>query len=141
MIRRLDHVAVLVKDTDSALAFFRDGLGLRVASQERISHPPARLTYLELGNAYLQLVEPLDDSSPIAEDLRRTGEGIHHVCFGADDVAEGLATLGGEPERLGSGRGRVSGFLQGPAPHGVRVELTEFDRDADVDESDGWLPR
>ena len=28
-----------------------------------------RLTYLDCGNAYIQLVEPLDDASPIAEFL------------------------------------------------------------------------
>jgi catechol 2,3-dioxygenase-like lactoylglutathione lyase family enzyme len=32
VLRRLDHVAVAVRDTDQALRYFRDRLGLAVAS-------------------------------------------------------------------------------------------------------------
>jgi methylmalonyl-CoA/ethylmalonyl-CoA epimerase len=134
-LRRLDHVAVVVRDTEQALAYFRDGLGLRVARSEEIPTPHVRLTYLDAGNAFVQLVEPLDPEHELARFLDEHGEGLHHVCFGVDDVrsaAEELAPPGAPEVRLGSGRGRVSGFVPGPASHGVRVELTEFDLDEDV---------
>lgn len=44
---------------DPALAYFRDRLGPRVERSEVIEAVRVRLTYLDLGNAYLQLVEPL----------------------------------------------------------------------------------
>ena len=141
-LRRLDHVAVAVRSTDEALRYFRDRLGLRVAHSEEIPVPSVRLTYLDCGNAYIQLVEPLDESSPIAEHLREHGEGLHHICFGVDEVAYALAALaepGAPPAKLGSGRGRVSAFLPGPARHGVRVECTEFSYEQDVESAPGWL--
>jgi methylmalonyl-CoA/ethylmalonyl-CoA epimerase len=142
LLRRLDHVAIVVRDTQSALEFYSDRLGLSVASSEEIASPHVKLTYLDAGNAYVQLVEPLDDTSPLAGWLDEHGEGLHHICFGVDDVAEAVAALsdpGAAEVVLGSGRGRPSGFLSSAAAHGVVVELTGFDLAEDVDGVRGYL--
>lgn len=141
-IRRLDHVAVAVRDTDQALLHFRDRLGLRVVLSEEIPVPPVRLTYLHAGNAFLQLVEPLDPEIELARFLDERGEGLHHVCFGVDDPLEAaveLAPPGGPAPVRGSGRGRVSSFVPGGPVHGVRIECTEFRHGEDVDAEPGWL--
>ena len=135
LLRRLDHVAVVVRDTESALAFYSGKLGLSVASSEEVASPHVKLTYLDAGNAYLQLVEPLDDQSPLARWLDEHGEGLHHICFGVDDVECELLRLGppGVPvPPLASGRGRPAGFTAGDPPHGVRLECTAFDPARDV---------
>jgi methylmalonyl-CoA/ethylmalonyl-CoA epimerase len=139
-IRRLDHIAVLVRDTDAALAFYRDRLGLVVHSTEVIESPHVRLTYLDAGNAYVQLVEPLAGATALAVWLREHGEGLHHICFGVDDVPAAVRELSdpGADIVLGSGRGRVSAFVTA-RDNGVRIECTEFRRDEDVDGSAGWL--
>jgi methylmalonyl-CoA/ethylmalonyl-CoA epimerase len=142
MIRRLDHVAVLVADTEEALGHFRDHLGLRVVATDAPPAVPVRLTYLDLGNTWLQLVEPLDPDHPLADWLRTRGEGLHHICFGVDDVDAELERIGcpGLPvPPLGSGRGRPAGFPAGDPPYGVRIECTSFDRRLDVDELPGML--
>lgn len=142
LLRRLDHVAVLVRSTDDALEFYTGRLGLRVHSSEVIEQPHARLTYLDAGNVFLQLLEPLDADSPLTTWLDEHGEGLHHLCFGVDDVAAAVGALSdaGAPVVLGNGRGRVSSFLTAAGSHGVRIECTEFDRVADVDASPGLLP-
>jgi methylmalonyl-CoA/ethylmalonyl-CoA epimerase len=139
-IRRLDHVAVLVRSTDDALHFYRDRLGLAVHSSEELDAPHVRLTYLDAGNAYVQLVEPLDLTSPLGAWLDEHGEGLHHICFGVDDVPTAVAELNdpGAEVVLGSGRGRLSSFLTGNG-NGVRIECTEFRREEDVDRAAGWL--
>ena len=141
-IRRLDHVAVLVRSTEEALGFYEGQLGLRVHSSEEIDVPRVRLTYLDVGNTFLQLVEPLDPGSPLAEWLTDHGEGLHHICFGVDDVSETIVMLSdnGTPGVLGSGRGRVSGFVSAAASRGVRIECTQFVREQDVEAMTGWLP-
>lgn len=142
-IRRLDHVAIAVADTEAALRRLGVGFGLEVLASETIERPHVRLTYLDCGNATIQLVEPLDDASPVAEFLAAQGEGLHHICFGVDEVAAGAAALaadGSPPAAIGSGRGRPSAFVAGEPPSGVRVEVTEFRRSEDVAEKAGWLP-
>lgn len=130
MIRRLDHVAVVVRDTEAALLHFRDRLGLRVTAVDEPPETPVRLTYLDLGNTWLQLVEPLDRAHPLAAWLEANGDGLHHICLGVDDVECELLRLGapGMPlPPLASGRGRPAGFPAGPAAHGVLIECTTFD--------------
>jgi methylmalonyl-CoA/ethylmalonyl-CoA epimerase len=140
-IRRLDHVAVLVRSTDDALLFYEGRLGLRVQSSEVVDAPHVRLTYLDAGNAFIQLVEPLGHDSPLASWLDQHGEGLHHICFGVDDVAGAVGALSdpGSDVVLGNGRGRVSSFVTSSTSHGVRIECTAFDRVLDVDESSGFL--
>jgi methylmalonyl-CoA epimerase len=142
LLRRLDHVAVAVRDTHAALRYFRDQLGLQVASSEELASPHVRLTYLDAGNAYIQLLEPLDADGDLARWIDDRGEGLHHICFGVDDVLAAARELAGDgaAPTPGSGRGRVSAFVPGPAVHGVRVECTEFRRAEDVEGTAGWLP-
>ncbi len=140
MIRRLDHVAVVVRDTEEALRHFRDRLGLRPVHVDTLEQPAVRLTYLDAGNAYVQLVQPLDETSAIAQALARDGEGIHHLCFGADDPVADAAALADEgTPPAASGRGRVSAFVPGEPTHGVLVECTAFDYGDDVARTPGWL--
>jgi methylmalonyl-CoA/ethylmalonyl-CoA epimerase len=143
VIRRLDHVAIAVRDTAAAIARFEDGYGLEVVGSEEIEQPHVRLTYIDCGNAMIQLVEPLDDGSPIAEFLSGHGEGLHHICFGVDDVPWGAGALSpthAPPAALGSGRGRPSAFVAGEVPCGVPVEVTEFSLEEDVAGVAGWIP-
>ena len=92
-IRRLDHVAVVVRDTDAALRTFADRFGLPVAHSESQERAGVRLTYLDCGNAYLQLVEPTDPDHELARWLDEHGEGLHHICFGVDDALAAAAEL------------------------------------------------
>jgi methylmalonyl-CoA/ethylmalonyl-CoA epimerase len=141
LLRRLDHVAVLVRDTDEALRFYSGRLGLAVTSSEVIPTPHVRLTYLDAGNAYIQLVQPLSGDSPLTVWLDEHGEGLHHICFGVDDVAVTVGELSdpGAEISMGTGRGRVSSFVSAAGSHGVRIECTEFVRAQDVDETPGYL--
>ncbi len=133
-----------VKDTTAALRYFGGELALRVAHSEEVDELSVRLTYLDAGNAYVQLVEPTSEDSPIAAFLAQHGEGVHHVCFSVDDIekaVESLSRPGCTAMPLGRGRGRRSGFVANGDPHGVRVELTEFSLIEDVKGTTGWLTR
>jgi methylmalonyl-CoA epimerase len=123
----VDHVAILVADTEAALAHWRDRMGFPVVHQEDNALAQARLTYLDAGSISLQLLEPLSPDAPLGRALAESGEGLHHLCFSTDDVlgSAAAAAVGDAPDpSLGSGRGRPSAFVPGPAPNGVRVEFT-----------------
>ncbi len=131
-LRRLDHVAIAVRDTAEALTYFNGRLGLPVASTEILESPHVRLTYLDCGNAFVQLVEPLDADGPLAKSIERDGEGFRHICFGVEDVPATAAALAdpGAPEIvMGQGRGKVSVFVPGPVHHGAQLECTGLDDD------------
>jgi methylmalonyl-CoA epimerase len=142
-VRRLDHVGILVADIDRALEHFRDRLELAVVHTEELEEPRVQLAYLDAGNVFIQLIQPLDDDGDLARSLVMMGEGVHHLCFGVDDPVASATrfSLDERPPGARQGRGRVSAFVPGPVLHGVRLECTEFDLIVDVEHSPGWLSR
>jgi methylmalonyl-CoA/ethylmalonyl-CoA epimerase len=50
VFRSLDHVAIVVPDTDAALTIWRDRVGLKVLFSEVVNNGALRLTHLDLGN-------------------------------------------------------------------------------------------
>ncbi len=126
--RALDHVGIVVASTEDAIAYFSGRLGFPVVHQETFETPPVRLSYVDCGNAFLQLIEPVGPS-PLADALEQKGEGVHHVCFGSTDPLETAAALAdpGAPDPVeGRGRGLRSAFVPGAPHHGVLVECNEF---------------
>lgn len=122
----LDHVAIVVPDTDSALALWRDTFGLKVLYSEDVNGGTVRLTHLDLGNTHLQLVQPLTPDHPLQAWLSRNGAGLHHLCFGVEDVAEAKAAapVPAAPNMHQGTQGKRALFLDQTATQGVQVELT-----------------
>jgi methylmalonyl-CoA/ethylmalonyl-CoA epimerase len=135
LVRRLDHVALAVPSTADAIASFVEPLGLAVVHSEVVEELGVRLTYADAGNAFIQLVEPVGrTNAQLADWVEETGGGLHHVCFATDDVG----AAAGPSVKMGRGRGRPSAFWPGLRA-GVRIEFTAFDRNTDVEQSQGYL--
>jgi catechol 2,3-dioxygenase-like lactoylglutathione lyase family enzyme len=118
-------------------------MALEVVHREEVADPHVLLTYLQAGNAFIQLVEPLEPDGEIARWIDEHGEGLHHICFSVDDLDGAITDLSADGDgsvARGAGRGRSTAFLPGPPPHGVRVECIEFRYEEDVQSSLGWLP-
>ena len=125
----LDHLAIVVSDTEAALRTWRDRLGFPVVCSEVVNGGVLRLTHLDLGNAHLQLVEPLTPDHPLQAWLRERGPGLHHFCLRVADV--GLAReelraagLAGEAAPHQGTQGRRALFLRPDATDRVQVEVT-----------------
>ena len=91
--RSLDHVAIVVPDTEEALKIWRDRVGLNVLFSEVVNNGAIRLTHLDLGNTHLQLVEPLQADHPLQAWLTKNGAGLHHLCLRVDDVGQAYVEL------------------------------------------------
>ena len=130
MFKQLDHLAIVVHDTDEALKFYRDVLGLPVLFSQELPDQPVRLTHLDMGNTHLQLVQPLTQDHPLQAWLDEHGEGLHHFCFYVDSVDDMIATLPehGIPSRDKSARsgpnGRQAAFIEPDTTRGVLIEIT-----------------
>ena len=53
MFKEVDHIAVVVRDTDDALTFYRDQLQLPLILSEVLDEVGVRLTHLDMGNVRL----------------------------------------------------------------------------------------
>lgn len=130
LFNRLNHIAIVVRDTDEALTFYRDTLGLPLLYSEEIASGGVRLTHLDMGNLHLQLVEPLTEDHSLREHLDKHGEGLHHLCFDTDDVGSSLAALSDRGLQAKSltphdaPGGRKAGFIAPGSTRGVIWEMT-----------------
>ncbi len=130
MYHGLDHLAIVVPDTEEALKVWRDRFGFPVLFSEAINENTVLLTHLDLGNTHLQLVQPLTEDHPLAAWLQANGPGLHHVCLAVEDVEaaradaakRGLAA--GEPRPHQGTQGKRAIFLDPTTTGHVQVELT-----------------
>jgi methylmalonyl-CoA/ethylmalonyl-CoA epimerase len=125
--RRLDHVGLVVADTERALDYFSRQLGMEIVEQEDLEVPPVRVTFLSAGGVMVQLCEPLPGNAALKAHLAEHGEGLHHLCFEVDDLLAGIRELssGAEPDLIIEGGHRRSAFVPGEIAHGLRLELTQ----------------
>ena len=129
IFRSLDHVAIVVPDTDEALKIWRDRVGLTVLYSEVVNQGAIRLTHLDLGNTHLQLVQPLAPDHPLQAWLARNGPGLHHLCLGVDDVERAFVDLPSHglsvaPAIHQGTHGKRALFLGKNETQGVQVEVT-----------------
>lgn len=130
MFKGLDHLAVVVPDTDEALKVWRDKFGFPVLFSESVNDGAVLLTHLDVGNTHLQLVQPLVDDHPLWDWLEANGPGLHHLCLAVDDVgvayqdAPALGLAPGEPQPHQGTQGKRALFLDRAFTGGVQVELT-----------------
>jgi len=127
---RVHHVAVVVRDLDAALDFYRGALGMELEVVLPIESDGVRIAFLPVGESKVELVEPTDPSTGVARFLGSRGEGFHHVCFEVADLAVELQRLAREGVELidqaprKGAEGPVA-FIHPRAGHGVLVELIE----------------
>ena len=127
---RVHHVAIIVRDIESSLAFYRDTLGLPVGLVLPIESDEVIIAFLDVGDSKIELVQPTSTTTGAARFLEKKGEGFHHVCFETPDVDETLRDLAArgvelidEQARRGA-EGPVA-FLHPRSCSGVLVELIE----------------
>jgi len=92
-IKKINHVAIVVKDIDEALKFWRDQLGLELDHVEDVPSQASKVAFLPVGEGEVELVQPTAADAGIAKYLETRGEGMHHLCIEVDDIAEHLIFL------------------------------------------------
>lgn len=125
----LDHIGIAVQSLASARIY--EELGLTVDHVETVENQGVKTAFLAVGDANLELLEPLSPESPIARFIARRGEGIHHICFRVTDLDEHLRRLEAKgfrlvnPQPVPGAHGCRVAFLHPSAGNGVLIELSE----------------
>ena len=127
---RIDHIAIAVKELEPALENFKNVLNISHVDLEDVPTEKVKVAILKLEDTKIELLQPLDDSSPISKFLTEKGEGIHHLAITADDIekdverasSNGAKILGGI--RSGS-YGRKITFIHPKSVNGVLMEICQ----------------
>jgi len=116
MITGFSHVSIVVPDLATAVARLQSTYGLTAGEIKVNDEQGVRMTYVDLGNAKIELMEPSRADSPIGKFLERNPRGgIHHFCLGVDSVEKTIAALADAGVQvLGSGKVQLN-------VHGERI--------------------
>ena len=130
-IKKLNHVAIAVKDIEAALDFWENKLGLKLDYIEEVPSETSRVAFIPVGDSLIELVQPTRDDTGMAAYLEKRGEGIHHLCVEVENIDEtfnmlkekGVRLINTEPQVL---PGRKMAFVHPKSANGVLVELYEL---------------
>ena len=135
MLKRVDHIAIIVRNIEQALVFYRDTLGIMPGEIKEVPTEQVRIAFLPMGGpdgSEIELIEPTSANSSLSKFLEKRGEGLHHICLEVDDIDVALAEmqekgtpiLDKEPRIAAEGRAI---FIHPKAANGVLLELVERD--------------
>lgn len=129
-IKKIDHVAVCVKDVDEAIAKYKQVLGLEPDVREVVASQKTEAVLLPIGETSLELISPRGNEG-LEKFLEKRGPGLHHIAVEVEGIEAALAALKAlgiplvdETPRKGA-RGHKVAFLHPKATGGVLVELVE----------------
>lgn len=122
-LRRLDHVAIAVRDLGRSVAFYRDVFGLQPYTVESWGGEPVFVTSPDRGFGIALFTADAGDGPPAP---RR----ILHVAFGTDRpgfvAAQETLRAKGIPFRLADHEVSESLYLRDPDGH--QLEITTYER-------------
>ena len=131
MIKKINHVAIIVPDLDSSLTFWRDALGLKVEYVEEVKSQESIVAFLPTGESEIELVKPTTETSGAAKFLAKRGAGMHHIALEVVNIDEMLVDLKAKGIRLINetpiiaAGGYRAAFIHPESASGVLVELYE----------------
>lgn len=132
MIKKVDHIAVVVPDLAAAMKFWVEAFGLALERVESVPREGVDVAFLPVGDSEIELLQPTDPESGVARYLEKRGPGLHHLCFEVDDIDATLARLkaAGIPlineTAVTGGDGKKYAFVHPKGTGGVLVELYEL---------------
>ena len=131
MIKRVAHIAIVVRDLEAASKFFEQNLGLRRHAVEVLEEEKVKIAFFPLGDTEVELVEGIGPDNPVAKFLEKRGEGIHHIALEVENLQQQLDFLASRGVPLldraprDGGQGTKVAFLHPKGTHGVLIELVE----------------
>ena len=132
MFKRIDHIGVIVKDSEEAATLFSECFGFSKADTSPYTDPQGefRSIFLVAGDVTIELLEPTNPSGALANFLQKRGEGLHHISIEVDDIDKKLDLLKAKGVRLIDEEAQAVedskvAFVHPAATKGILVELTE----------------
>jgi methylmalonyl-CoA/ethylmalonyl-CoA epimerase len=130
-ISYIEHIGIAVKSLSESIAYYENVLGLKCYSIEEVKDQKVKTAFFNVGQTKLELLESTDPEGPVCKFIANKGEGIHHIAFAVENIAESLAEAESKGIRLidavprKGAEGLSIGFLHPKSTFGVLTEFCE----------------
>lgn len=129
-VKKVDHIAMLVKDMESLIRVFTEVLNLKVSKRMEFPEGKIKVTFLDLGELQLEVIQPTGPGTPFVRHMEAKGQGLHHLALEVDDIEAALQTaresglkLEDEVPRLGAG-GQIA-YLDPETTSGIYLQFVQ----------------
>ncbi|MSQ33434.1 MAG: methylmalonyl-CoA epimerase [Dehalococcoidia bacterium] len=128
-LKRIDHVVVAVKDCKAAGERYAQLLGKSASPVQELPALGIKNTTVHLGDAFIELAEPLTNQGPVAKFLEVKGEGLYLLSVEVDDMDATIKDLTAKGVQMAgttvdSGSSKLA-FVHPKSTHGVLLQLVQ----------------
>ncbi len=127
----IEHIGIAVKSLDDAIPFYEKAFGLECYAVEEVQEQKVKTAFFKVGQTKIELLESTDPEGPVGKFIEKKGEGVHHLAFAVENLAEKLVSIQeagvkviDKTPRQGA-EGLNIGFLHPKSTFGVLTELCE----------------
>ena len=131
--KKINHIAIAVPNVKAAALKWQQALNMKKSDIIILEEHDVKVVFLEFSNLKIELLEPLDNESPISKFLEKNPKGgMHHICFEVEKITETINSLKNKNINiLGDGNPKIGAhdkpvvFLHPNDLSGTLVELEE----------------
>ena len=131
--KKINHIAIAVPDIKEAALKWQQALNMKKSEITILVEHGVKVVFLEFSNLKIELLEPLDNESPISKFLEKNPKGgMHHICFEVEKITETINSLKDKNINiLGDGNPKIGAhdkpvvFIHPNDLSGTLVELEE----------------
>jgi methylmalonyl-CoA/ethylmalonyl-CoA epimerase len=128
---KIEHIGIAVADMEQAVKTYEQLLQTPCYKKEQVASEGVETAFFQLADSKIELLEAMNEDSPIAKFIHKKGEGIHHIAFEVEEIeaemkrlsALGFQVLNEQPKR--GADNKLVCFLHPKSAHGVLVELCQ----------------
>jgi len=128
-MRKIEHIGIAVKNLEQSNKLFASLLGTEHYKIEEVESEGVRTSFFKIGDLKIELLEATRPDSPIAKFIEKKGEGVHHLAFDVEDVADSISDLAekgfqpiGATPKPGADNKMIA-FLHPKTTNGVLIEV------------------
>ncbi len=129
------HIGIAVEDPKKASEIFSDIFGYDPSGTVEIPDQKVKVVFFaseeNSESGRIELLMPIDDSSPIRKFLDKRGQGLHHLALRVNNVDRKLEELKSKGYRLidekprTGAEGKKIAFIHPSSTGGILIELIE----------------
>ena len=131
--KKVNHIAIAVPDVKEAALKWQQALNIKKSEIIVLEKHGVKVVFLEFSNLKIELLEPLNNESPISRFLEKNPKGgMHHICFEVEKITETINSLKNKQINiLGDGKPKIGAhdkpviFIHPNDLSGTLVELEE----------------
>lgn len=132
MLKKIDHIAIIVKDIEASAKSFCEAFGFEKNSESERVDPSGEFKsfFITSGEIKIELISPIGTENSFTRFIEKRGEGFHHISIEVDDINKELDSQKQKGNRLINEKAEVVNenkiaFIHPCSFNGVLLELTQ----------------